>query len=419
MNELADEPASRSRNMLRSLKNRDFRIYFSGQIASLTGTWMSRLAMQWLVYRLTGSAALLGVVTFCQQFPTLFLSPVGGVLGDRFDRRKFLFFTQLGMTVVAFLLAVLTMMHVIAIWHIIVLSVVHGIFNALDTPTRQAIVADLIDDRADLSNAIALNASNFNAARLIGPALGGYAIKMWGEGICFLIDAITYLFTLWALWAMRVRKPKSVVQKNIRTELVEGVQFAFRAPPLRRLLMLVSLMALTGAPYLVLMPVFARDVLGGDSGTLGWLTGAAGAGALIGAIYLGMRRSADGLQRIIPVMCIVFTITLSAMAASTVFWLTMICVAATSLAQVIIMAGINTLIQIISPDDKRSRLMSLFVIAFLGIMPLGALVVGQAAERIGAPETVAIGALLFIIGALLVAHRLPRLNLAEPVELQK
>jgi MFS family permease len=398
--------------MWRALGHRNYRLFFSGQSISLIGTWMTRIATSWLVYRLTGSALLLGVVGFAGQIPSFILAPLAGVLVDRWNRHRLLVVTQVLALLQSLAMAALALTGFIKIWHVIVLSVFQGLINAFDMPARQAFVIEMVDKRADLSNAIALNSSMVNAARLLGPSLGGVVIAAVGEGWCFMIDAISYLPVIASLAAMTItpRMLKATNGANIYQQLREGWSYAARFAPIRNVLGLLALVSLVGMPYTVLMPVFANEVLHGGPSTLGLLMAASGVGALVGALFLAARRSVLGLGKLIPITATAFGAGLLAFSFSRVLWLSLTLMIVTGLGFMVQMAASNTVLQTIVEEDKRGRVMSFYTMAFMGTAPFGSLLAGSVAERIGAPHTLLFGGIACILGALWFARSLPALR---------
>ncbi len=397
--------------VVRSLRHRNYRLFFGGQGISLVGTWMQQIALGWLVYRLTDSAFLLGLVGFSSQIPTFILASYAGVLADRFDKHRIIILTQTLAMIQAAILAVLTLTHSIQIWHIIFLSVFIGIVNAFDMPTRQSFVVDLVEDKNDLPNAIALNSSMFNTARLVGPMIAGVLISLLGEGLCFLINAISFIAVIVALLMMNIQnKVVSGEKKNVFNELLEGIKYSYSFKPIRVLLLLLALLNLTGSPFAVLMPVFAKDILKGNANTLGFLFGAVGVGALIGAIYLASRRNVLGLGRWIAISSIIFALglILFSFSQNLIFSLTLMLF--TGFGMMVQMASTNTLLQTLVDNDKRGRVMSLYVMAFVGTAPLGSLIAGILASKFGAPLTIFSGAVVCLIGAITFVFYLPILR---------
>ena len=398
--------------MLRALGHRNYKLFFSGQSISLIGTWMTRIATSWLVYRLTGSALLLGVVGFAGQIPSFMLAPFAGVLVDRWNRHRLLIATQILALLQSLALAILALTGLITIWHVILLSVFQGLINAFDMPARQAFVVEMVEKREDLANAIALNSSMVNAARLLGPSLGGVIIAAVGEGWCFMIDAVSYLAVIASLLAMKLT-PRLKRQKdgaNILQQLREGWTYAFRFAPIRNVLLLLALVSLVGMPYTVLMPVFANEVLHGGPYTLGLLMAASGVGALVGAMFLAARKSVLGLGKYIPLMAGAFGAGLIAFSFSRILWLSLLLMVVTGLGFMVQMAASNTVLQTIVEEDKRGRVMSFYTMAFMGTAPFGSLLAGSIAERIGAPRTLLFGGVGCVLGAIWFARALPALR---------
>ena len=398
--------------MLRAFDHRNYRLFFSGQSISLIGTWMTRIATSWLVYRLTNSALLLGVVGFAGQIPSFLLAPVTGVLIDRWDRHRILVITQAMAMVQSIALALLTLTGYVKIWHVIALSAFQGIINAFDMPARQAFVVEMVEKREDLSNAIALNSSMVNVARLLGPSLAGIIIAAVGEGWCFMLDGISYLAVIASLLLMNI--PRAVIEKveegNIFGQFREGWNYIIEFAPIRNMLSLLALVSLIGMPYTILMPVFADEILGGGPHTLGWLMSASGVGALIGALYLAARKTVLGLGKLIPIMAGAFGAGLIAFSFSRTLWLSLLLLVVTGLGFMVQMAVCNTLLQTITEEDKRGRVMSFYAAAVMGTTPFGSLLAGLFAARIGAPHTLSISGLFCIIGALWFARTLPALR---------
>ena len=397
----------------RALRHRNYRLFFVGQGISLVGTWLTRVATSWLVYRLTGSALLLGVVGFAGQIPTFFLAPLAGVWIDRWDRHKVLVVTQALAMVQSALLAGFALTGTIGVPHVIALNLFQGLINAFDTPARQSFVVQMIEDREDLPNAIALNSSMVNGARLLGPAIAGILIAAVGEGWCFLLDALSYLAVLASLFAMRLAaRPKARAPRGVLTELAEGLRYVVGFAPIRAVLLLLALVSLMGMPYTVLMPVMAKEVLGGGPDTLGLLMASAGLGALGGALWLASRRSVLGLGRVIPIAAACFGLALIAFSRSRVLWLSLPLLALAGMAMMVQMASSNTVLQTIVDEDKRGRVMSFYAAAFFGSVPFGSLLAGALASRLGAPGTILVGGVACIIGAAVFSTQLPRLRKA-------
>jgi MFS family permease len=395
----------------RALRHRNFRLFFGGQSISLVGTWMTRIATAWLVYRLTGSALLLGTVSFAGQIPTFIFAPFAGVWVDRLDRRQVLVWTQTLAMLQSFALAALTLSGHITIHWILALSITQGIINAFDMPGRQAFMVQMIEDRADLGNAIAINSSMVNMARLIGPSLAGILIAATNEGWCFFIDGVSYIAVIVSLLMMRVHIPavKRRVQSTF-TEMKEGWSYVSGFLPIRTILMLFAVVSLMGMPFVVLMPIFAARVLHGGPHTLGFLMGAMGVGALISALSLAARRSVRGLIRMIPLAAAVFGLGLIGFGFSHVFWLSMLMLLVAGMGMMQGMAASNTIIQTLVTEDKRGRVMSYYTMAFVGMAPFGSLLAGSMAHAIGAPWTVVISGAAVVLGAAWFLTRLPALR---------
>jgi MFS family permease len=385
--------------VLRAFRHRNYRLFFSGQSVSLIGTWMTRIATSWLVYRLTHSALLLGVVGFAGQIPTFLLAPFAGVWVDRLNRHRVLVITQILAMVQSFALAALALTGRITVADIIWLSVFQGVINAFDMPARQAFVVEMVDDREDISNAIALNSSMVNLARLVGPSLAGIIIAAFGEGYCFLIDGVSYLAVIASLLMMRLKPPLSRAgRSNMLAELKEGWVYVSHSSAIRSLLLLLALVSLVGMPYAVLMPIFAGGILHGGPHTLGFLMGASGVGALAGAIELASRKTVLGLGRVIAVSAAMFGAGLFMFSQSRWLWLSLALMFITGMGMMRQMAATNTILQTIAEEEKRGRVMSYYTMAFVGMAPFGSLLAGSLAARIGAPATLLISGLCCLAG---------------------
>jgi MFS family permease len=415
--ESTNNSTSSWRFALRALRHRNYRLFFSGQTVSLIGTWMTRLATSWLVYRLTNSALLLGVIGFAGQIPTFLLAPFAGVWVDRLDRHKVLVVTQILSMIQSFALAALALTHRITFWEIFWLSIFQGAINAFDMPSRQAFVTQMVESREDLPNAIALNSSMVNASRLIGPSLAGIVIAAVGEGWCFFIDGASYIAVIISLLLMQITvRPMARKRESVIVELREGWHYVTRFKPIRAILMLLALVSLFGMPYTVLMPIFARDVLHGGAHTLGFLTGAIGVGALVSAGYLATRKTVLGLGRVIPIVTMVFGAALIGFGLSHWLALSMFLLLFAGFGMMQQMAASNTILQTIVEEDKRGRVMAFYSMAFVGMAPFGSLVAGALAARIGAPFTVVISGTACIAGALVFLTQLPSIRvLIRPI----
>ena len=399
--------------MGRALRSRNYRLFFSGQGVSLVGTWFTRIATSWLVYRLTGSELLLGVVGFCGQIPTLVLAPFTGVLVDRWDRHRILVWTQALSMLQSLALAVLALAGIITVSEILVLQVAQGMINSFDTPARQAFVVEMIEDRGDLPNAIALNSSMVNASRIVGPSIGGILIAAFGEGWCFMLDAISYVAVIASLLMMTVvrteREPRTTRAVD---ELRAGWDYVTHSHPIRIALMMLALVSIMGMPYTVLMPVIASAVLHGGAHTLGFLMTASGMGALLGALYLASRSSVLGLGRVIAIATAVFGGGLCVFGLSHVLWLSLAILPFIGAGFMIQMASTNTVIQTIVEERLRGRVMAFYTMAFLGTAPIGSLLAGVVAARIGASNTIIGGGVLTMLAAIWFSTRLPSLRIA-------
>ena len=405
----------------RALRHRNFRLFFAGQSISLIGTWMTRVATAWLVYRLTKSAVLLGTVSFAGQIPTFLLAPLAGVLVDRWNRRTVLVWTQALAMVQSLALAFLTLTHRITIAEILVLSSFQGCINAFDMPGRQSFMLEMVSGeerpsredhsgREDLSNAIAINSSMVNLARLVGPSLAGMLIAVTSEGWCFFIDGVSYIAVIASLLMMRLGAPNAAAIQRARSSLLsqlkEGWDYVRGFAPIRTILLLFALVSLMGIPFVVLMPIFAAQVLGGGPHTLGFLMGAMGVGSLGSAFSLVLRKSVRGLLKMIPIAAAVFGLGLILFGLSHLVWLSMLLLLLVGFGMMQGLTASNTIIQTIVPEDKRGRVMSYYTIAFVGMSPFGSLLAGVLAHAIGAPNTVIISGVCCILGAAWFATRM-------------
>jgi MFS family permease len=398
---------SRIQAALRALKHRNYRLFFGGQLISLVGTWMQNVAQAWLVYKLTDSSFLLGLVSFAGQIPIFLLSPVGGAAADRWKRHRIVIGTQTSAMVLAFTLAWLTLGGRVHVWHVIILASLLGVVNAFDIPARQAFVVEMVG-KEDLANAIALNSSLFNSARMIGPAVAGVLVASIGEGWCFLVNAISYAAVIIGLLMMKVPpRPKAPRPESAIAHVVEGFRYAGRTRPIRALLLLMAVASISGMPYTVLMPIFADRVLHSGAQGLGILMGASGVGALSGALALAMRRSLTGLGRLVARAAGAFGFCLILFAISRSFWLSVALMIPVGFSVISQMAASNTLIQSMVPDELRGRVMSVYSMMFLGMAPLGALSAGAIASKLGASATLVTGGSVCIVSALIFSARLP------------
>ncbi len=391
------------------MRHRNYQLFFSGQLISLVGTWMDQVAESWLVYRLTGSALLLGTVAFASQIPVFLLAPIGGTIADRHNRRTILVITQSCMMVLAFLLALLTLTHKITVWELMVLAALLGVVNAFDIPARQAFITDMVE-RSDLVNAIALNSSMFNGARVIGPAAAGVVVALIGEGWCFFANAVSFIAVITGLLMMRIDRPRTALKGSPLQNILEGFKFVGRTGPIRALLLLLGLVSFTAMPYAVLMPIFADQLLHGGPAALGLLMGCSGLGALCGALTLAMKKSIQGLGRWVATASMSFGAALILFSFSRRLWLSAVMLVPVGLAIMIQMASSNTLVQSMVPDQLRGRVMAVYSMMFMGMAPFGALLAGSVAHKIGAPWTVAMGGMIAIVGGVIFSLRLPSLR---------
>jgi MFS family permease len=395
---------------LRALRHRNFQLFFSGQLISLTGTWMQSVAQAWLVYRLTGSALLLGTVGFASQIPVFLFAPLGGITADRVNRQRLVIATQTASMILASILAWLTLSGHVHVWHIFVLAGLLGVVNAFDIPGRQSFLIDMVG-KQDLMNAIALNSSMFNGARVLGPAVAGILVSKIGEGWCFAANAISYIAVITGLLLMKVHSaPRSASHSPIE-DIIEGFRWVNRTKIIRSLLLLIGLVSLVGMPYTVLMPVFADKILHGGARGLGILMGATGVGALFGALTLAAKTGIKGLGRWVTITCATLGISLFLFSFSTSFWLSAALLLPCGYSMMLQMACSNTLIQTIVPDHLRGRVMSLYSMMFMGMAPFGAFFGGALANRIGAPMTVAVGGIACVLGAIWFGRALPELRI--------
>jgi MFS family permease len=404
------EDRSRFRDMVRSLKHRNFRLFFSGQMISLVGTWMDNIAEAWLVYRLTGSSLLLGTVAFCGQIPIFLLGPIGGFVADRCNRRSIVITTQISSMILASILSFLTLTKRVTVGEVIAIATAMGVVNAFDVPARQSFLVEMVG-REDLMNAIALNSSMFNSARVIGPSVAGILVASIGEGWCFFANAVSYIAVIAGLLMMRV--PRSAVEPHDASPLehiAEGFRFVRETAPIRALLLLTGVNSIVALPYSVLMPIFAARVLHGNARTLGVLMGATGIGALLGALALASRTKLQGLAKLVAISCASFGTSLILFSFSRSFPLSVVLLVPVGFFIMVQMASTNTLIQSMVPDRLRGRTMAVYSMMFLGMAPIGALLSGTMAEHIGAPWTVALGGIGAISGAAIFARNLPTIR---------
>ncbi len=397
-------------NTLRALRHRNFQLFFGGQLISLTGTWMQNVAQAWLVYRLTGSSLLLGSVGFASQIPVFLFAPIGGIVADRFNRHRVVIGTQITSMILAFILAALTLTGRIQVWQVFVLASLMGVVNAFDIPARQSFLVDMVG-KEDLMNAIALNSSMFNGARIIGPAIAGILVASIGEGWCFFVNGVSYIAVIAGLLLMKLQ-PRSYQQPagSPLEHIVEGFRFVRRTAPIRAILLLLGLISLVAMPYTVLMPVFADRILHGGARGLGILMGATGVGALLAALTLATRTGVYGLGRWVAFACAGFGVSLLLFSFSRNFWLSTALLLPVGFCMMLETSSSNTLIQAMVPDHLRGRVMAVYSMMFMGMAPFGALLGGALADRVGAPLTVAMGAIACIGGAAVFGLQLPKIR---------
>lgn len=408
-------------NMFRSLHSRNYRLFFIGQSLSLSGTWMQQVAMSWLIYRMTNSAFMLGAVNFVTLIPAFLLAPLAGITADRYPKRQVLFFTQGLAMAQALVLTILVLSKTVAVWHILFLSFILGIANAYDAPTRHSFTVEMIEHKDDLGNAIALNSTMFNLARLAGPSLAGVVIVAWGEGACFLLNTLSYLAIMVALMLMKMPPQRNPLpHRDIWEGIREGFQYAFGFSPVRDILFLLSFLSLMGVSYQMLMPVFAKDIFHGGASTYGFLMGTMGAGALAGALFLAARTSVRGLSRVIATTATIFGLCVMAFSFSRTLIVSLGLLLVSGFSMMVVMASCNTVLQSISDDDKRGRIMSFYTMTLMGLSPFGSLLAGAMASWIGAPETVFFGGLFCCLGALSFVRQIPSFRAhVRPIYIQK
>lgn len=405
-------------NRFRALAHRNFQLFFGGQLTSLVGTWMQNTAQLWLVYKMTNSAALLGVFGFASQVPVFFLASLGGYVGDRYNRHRGVIWTQTAAMVLAFLLAGLTLRHVVTVWEIMVIGFLAGIVNAFDVPIRQAFLVQMVG-REDLPNAIALNSSIFNAARVVGPSIAGFAIAWIGEGWCFFLNGVSFLAVIVALFMMRIEPlEKRASRDSPLRQFIQGFHFAMNDRPIRSALILMSLMSMFGLQYSVFMPIFAGDVLHGGPRMLGLLMTSAGLGAVFGALHFASRTGEKGLLEWIAATSLTCSVGIIAFSGSRLFWLSVAALMVAGFSATSQLAATNTLLQIRVPDELRGRVMAVYATLFMGVQPIGALFAGGVAKRTGAPHALSAFGTLCLLGSLVFIVRvaLPLLRTQESVE---
>jgi MFS family permease len=405
-------------NIFRSLKYKNFQLYFYGQTISLVGTWIQRIATPWLVYDMTHSVFLLGLLGFLGQLPTFLIAPFAGVYVDRWDKYKLLILTQIVAMIQALALAIFYLTGNLQIWLIIFLNIILGVVNAFDTPARQSFLVEIIEKKEDLGNAIALNSSMVNIARLIGPSIAGILIAITGEGMCFLINALSYIAVIISLLLMKFQKKETISsrKKDLFQEMKEGWQYSFNYLPIKSVLILLTIISLMGMPYTILLPDFAKIYLNGNANLFGFLMGASGAGAFIGAIYLAAKKNIAGLINITYLSSFIFGGGLIVLAISRNIYLSMILMMLTGLGMMLQIATSNTLVQTLVQNEKRGRVMSLYTMAFMGTAPFGSLMAGSIAKHIGTPNTLIISGVACIFGGLYYASKIKQIKkITSPV----
>lgn len=407
--------------VLRALKYRNYRLFFFGQSVSLIGTWMQMAAVSWLVYRITGSVFYLGLVSFCDSFPVFLGAPFAGVIADRISRRQIVILTQIFSMIQAFILAGLMFFDSITLTLIILLSLFKGVVNAFDMPSRQAFVYEMVDNDEDLPNAIALNSMVFNLARLLGPPIAGFIIAFRGETACFFINGISFLAVIFSLYAMKLTRSPGVKHNGpILAGIKDGLKYALGFIPIRTALIYTALMSLVAIPYAVLMPVFAKTILHGSSKDYGFLLGSVGIGAFLGALFLAQRKTVQGLEKVVVLAAAVFAVGIIGFSFSRILWLSILLAALPGFGIMVQMASINTILQTLVDDDKRGRVLSLHVMAFIGMMPFGNLLAGTVAQHIGSPNTMLLVGLCSIAVMIFFARQLPAIRkMIHPVYIRK
>ena len=410
-------------DLFRALRNKNYRLFFYGQSLSLLGTWIQQVALSWLIYSITNSAFLLGFVMFAGQLPTFFIAPFAGVLADKYDKHNILVITQVVSMLQAILLAIFVMTDHINVSVLIILNILLGIANSFDIPTRQSFVIQMIDNKEDLPNAIALNSAIVNGSRLIGPAIAGILVASLGEGICFLINAISFVFVIISLLLMKIEKEEKKAENqnmSILKQLKEGYKYSFGFLPIKSVILLLAAVSLFGNLYLVLLPVFAKDILSGNATTLGYLNSAVGIGALSAALYLASRKSTLGLGKIIATTTFIFAFSLILFSFSKSITLSLIILLFCGYGMMMQTSGSNTILQTLSDDDMRGRVMSFYTVAFRGMAPFGSLMAGVLADSFGAPVTVLISGIVCLVVGILFSKNLKIIRIAaKPIYQQK
>lgn len=420
-NNKASQQKSNLGLILRALKYRNYRLFFFGQGVSLIGTWMQQLAISWLVYRITGSAFYLGLVSFCNQIPVFLGAPIAGVFADRWPRRRIVITTQVLAMIQAFILTALVAFDSITLAWIILLSVFMGVINAFDMPTRQAFVCEMVDNEEDLPNAIALNSLIFNMARQVGPSIAGFLIALTGEAVCFFVNGVSFLAVIFSLAAMRLsRKVEAKHEGTMLAGIKDGLAYSFGFVPIRSAFVYTAMMSLVAMPCMVLLPVFAKSILQGGPRTLGFLMGSVGVGAFIGAIFLARRKTVQGLEKVVVFAAGIFAAGVIGFSFSRILWLSLLLAVLPGFGIMVQMASINTILQTIVDDDKRGRVLSFHVMAFIGIAPFGNLLAGFVAEHLGAPHTLLLSGILSIAVMVFFARKLPHIRrMIHPIYVRK
>ena len=396
---------------LRAFRHRNFRLFYAGQAISLIGTWIQQIALSWLIYRTTGSGFLLGLATFCSQIPMLLFLPLAGLFSDRYDRRKLMIVAYSLAMIQAVTLGTLTLAGTIEIWQILVLGFLYGTIMAFETPARQSLISQMVNDRDDLPNAIALNSVLMNSGRLVGPSIAGVLLVFISEGWCFLINAVSFVAIIGSVSMIRLAaKPRAGTSSSLRNELAVAARYAWNTRPIRLFLALVALISLTASPYTVLMPIFARDVFRGDAHTLGFLVGSAGLGAVIGTAFLTTRPDVFGLSKLVPITSAAAGVALMLVGVSQVYWLSLIFMACLGFGIIVTAASVNMMLQTLVDEDKRGRIISFYAMAFLGMAPVGGLIAGSLAGQVGAPVTAMIDGTCCLLGALALKLGLPAIR---------
>jgi len=420
-NNKASQQKSNLGLILRALRYRNYRLFFFGQGISLIGTWMQQLAISWLVYRITGSAFYLGLVSFCNQIPVFLGAPIAGVFADRWPRRRIVITTQVLAMIQAFILTALVAFDSITLAWIILLSVFMGVINAFDMPTRQAFVCEMVDNEEDLPNAIALNSLIFNMARQVGPSIAGFLIALTGEAVCFFVNGVSFLAVIFSLAAMRLsRKVEAKHEGTMLAGIKDGLAYSFGFVPIRSAFVYTAMMSLVAMPCMVLLPVFAKSILQGGPRTLGFLMGSVGVGAFIGAIFLARRKTVQGLEKVVVFAAGIFAAGVIGFSFSRILWLSLLLAVLPGFGIMVQMASINTILQTIVDDDKRGRVLSFHVMAFIGIAPFGNLLAGFVAEHLGAPHTLLLSGILSIAVMVFFARKLPHIRrMIHPIYVRK